>query len=342
MPKSRGAHRRAQPTVVPYPAGFQALWRHAPVSLSPRARSRLAMLDWHHAHGSDVSRTARHFGFSRPTVYRWLARYDPRHPASLEDRPSRPSRCRRPTWTLEQARAVRHLRERYPRWGKEKLSVLLRREGLRLSASMVGRILGYLRRSGQLVEPRRARGRARRRTWRRPHAIRKPSAWTVERPGDLVELDTMDVRPLPGVVLKQFTARDVVSRWDTLELASQATASSALRILDALAARMPFPVRALQVDGGSEFMAGFETACAERGIALFELPPRSPKLNGAVERGNRTHAEESWEVTDVEVTVAALRPALCAWETTYDHIRPHQALGYLTPLEYLASVGIDV
>jgi len=71
-------------------------------------------------------------------------------------------------------------------------------------------------------------------------------------------------------------------------------------------------------------------------------PPRSPKLNGAVERGNRTHAEEFWEVTDVEVTVAALRPALCAWETTYDHIRPHQALGYLTPLEYLASVGIDV
>src|SRR6516164_9619385 len=52
---------------------------------------------------------------------------------------------------------------------------------------------------------------------------------------------------------------------------------------------MPFPIRALQVDGGSEFAAEFEQACQQRGLYLFVLPPRSPKLNGAVERANRTH-----------------------------------------------------
>ncbi|MGO9180248.1 MAG: integrase core domain-containing protein, partial [Candidatus Limnocylindrales bacterium] len=31
-----------------------------------------------------------------------------------------------------------------------------------------------------------------------------------------------------------------------------------------------------------------------------------------------------------------------AWETVYNHVRPHQALGYLTPAEYLASLGIRV
>ena len=41
--------------------------------LSPAAKARLAMPDWHRAHGGNVARTARHFGFSRPTVYRWLA-----------------------------------------------------------------------------------------------------------------------------------------------------------------------------------------------------------------------------------------------------------------------------
>ncbi len=61
---------------------------------------------------------------------------------TLEDRSSRPRRRRRPTWTIEQSTAVRRLRERYPRWGKDKLTVLLRREGLVLSVSMVGRILG--------------------------------------------------------------------------------------------------------------------------------------------------------------------------------------------------------
>jgi putative transposase len=89
-------------------------------------------------------------------------------------------------------------------------------------------------------------------------------------------------------------------------------------------------------------MAEFEVACAERGITLFVLPPRSPKLHGAVERANRTHTDEFYEVTDAPAELAALRVALRAWEIVYNTIRPHQALGYLTPAEYLASVGIDV
>ena len=311
-------------------------------SLSREARQRLAMLDWHELHGRSVARTARHFGFSRPTVYRWLARYDRLRLESLEDRPSRPVRRRRPTWTLAELVAVRRVRLAYPRWGKDKLRVLLRREGLCLSTSMVGRILDRLRRTGELREPARRGISARRRAWQRPHAVRKPAGFVAARPGDLVQVDTLDVRPLPGLVLKQFTARDVVSRWDVLELRSSASARSAVAILDALAARMPFGIRALSVDNGSEFMAEFEASCAQRGIALLTLPPRSPKLNGSVERANRTHTEEFYEVTDAEATLAELRPALLAWETTYNTIRPHQALGYLTPAEYLASLEPDV
>lgn len=52
-----------------------------------------------------------------------------------------PRRRRRPSWAAGQAEAVRELRERYPRWGKAKLAVLLRRAGTDLSVSMVGRIL---------------------------------------------------------------------------------------------------------------------------------------------------------------------------------------------------------
>ena len=33
---------------------------------------------------------------------------------------------------------------------------------------------------------------------------------------------------------------------------------------------------------------------------------------------------------------------LRTWETVYNTVRPHQALGYLTPAEYLATLGIDV
>ena len=95
---------------------------------------------------------------------------------------------------------------------------------------------------------------------------------------------------------------------------------------------MPFPVRAIQVDGGSEFCGEFEEACRERGIRLFVLPPHSPKLNGYVERAHRTHQEEFYEG---EGTVAALTPAQRRWERCYNTECPHQSLGYRTPLEYL-------
>jgi len=316
--------------------------RAAAPELSPQARARLDMIDWHHRHGQNISLTGRHFGYSRPTVYRWLGRFDRLRLETLEDRSSAPHRRRRPSWTVDELRAVKAIRERYPRWGKDKLRVLLRRVGIVLSASMVGRILARLLRSGELGEPRRRSISARKRAWRRPHAVRKPADFVARRPGDLVQVDTLDIRPLPGLVLKQFTARDVVSRWDVLELRTTASARQAVAILDALTERMPFGIRALSVDNGSEFMADFEAACAARSIALLTLPPRSPKLNGAVERANRTHTEEFYEVTQAEATLAALRPALLEWELTYNTIRPHQALGYLTPAEYLASVGVDV
>ena len=55
----------------------------------------------------------------------------------------------------------------------------------------------------------------------RPYAIRKPQGYQAQKPGELVEVvevDTLDVRPLPEVVLKHYTARDVVSRWDVVSL----------------------------------------------------------------------------------------------------------------------------
>ena len=167
--------------------------------------------------------------------------------------------------------------------------------------------------------------------------MRKPNDYAVQKPGDLVQLDTLDLRPAPGVVLKQFTARDVVSRWDVIEVHRRATSTAASLFLQTLQRRLPFPLRALQVDGGSEFAALFEEACQQRGVRLFVLPPRSPKLNGRVERANRTHTEEFYEVTPCALSITELNHQLQAWERTYNTVRPHQSLGYLTPQQFLAQ-----
>ena len=308
---------------------------HPLASLSREARRRLAWFD-HYRRSGNVSLTCRYFGISRQTFYYWKDRYDPLHLETLETRSSRPKRRRVRTWTTEQVLAVQAMRQRYPAWGKAKLQRLLAREGIMLSVSMVGRILSYLRRRGQLPTPMR-RISARKRPRLRPYAVRKPKGYTVEAPGDLVQLDTLDVDPVPWKHLKQFTAHDVISRYGVLDLHERATANTATQALDAMIDRMPFPIKAIQIDGGSEFMAEFEESCRDRGIQLFVLPPRSPKLNGVVERANRTHTEEFYEWASAPPSVAGLLPALRAWEQLYNCVRPHQALGYKTPAEFLAD-----
>jgi len=199
---------------------------------------------------------------------------------------------------------------------------------------MVGRILYRLKARGVLKEPPRGKMRVRRQR-ARPYALRKPKEYLVQKPGDLVQVDTLDVRPLPGMILKHFTARDVVSRWDVLQVHTRATSKTATNFLHALVKRMLFPIKALQVDGGSEFASAFEDACKQREISLFVLPPRSPKLNGHVERAHRTHTEEFYEVYDGDLGLASLNKALNQWAYTYNHVRPHQALDERTPAEYL-------
>ena len=84
----------------------------------------------------------------------------------------------------------------------------------------------------------------------------------------------------------------------------------------------------------SEFMAGFEQACRDRRIRLFVLPPRSPKLNGHVERAQRTHTEEFYELAHADATVASMGKDLAEWEWTYNHLRFHQSLDYKTPAQF--------
>ena len=140
------------------------------------------------------------------------------------------------------SQAVLELREQHPRWGKDKLAVLLRREDWQVSTSMVGRILTSLKIRGVLREPPANGISARKRHRPRPYAVRKPKEYQAREPGDIVQVDTLDVRPLPGVVLKHFTARDVVSRWDVLEVHTRATATTAKAFLDTLQDRLPFPL----------------------------------------------------------------------------------------------------
>jgi transposase InsO family protein len=115
---------------------------------------------------------------------------------------------------------------------------------------------------------------------------------------------------------------------------NRATAQAAASVLNKILADMPFPVKAIQVDGGSEFIAEFEAACHAKEVALYVLPPRSPQMNGAVERCNGAWRYEFYETYDLPGTVNELNPIL-SYQHLDNHHRPHGALAGKTPAQYL-------
>ena len=115
------------------------------VSYSPQ--DRRAWIDHYHTHGQNVSATCREFGISRPTLYRWLERYDPEHPKKQLKRHSSRSRNRRkPTWSVHHLAVLSGLMMEKPTWGRGKVRVALAARGFMVSPATVGRMMQAVRR----------------------------------------------------------------------------------------------------------------------------------------------------------------------------------------------------
>jgi transposase InsO family protein len=275
-------------------------------------------------------------GISEQTFYRWKNRFDPYDLTTLEASSRRPHRVRKPLTPAPVQDRILALRKKYPRWGKDKLVVLLRKEGIQISTSTVGRVMKRLKDRGVLVEPVNVRQakEARKRRRRPRYAIRKPEGYRVTAPGDLIQVDTLQIHLKGNDRRWQFCSRDLISRWDVSRACRNASSFAAALFLEYMERKFPFPVRAIQIDGGSELKKHFEQACRERGIQLFIIPPRTPKLQGYVESANKTHRQEFYEVEDIGLRLEEHNKQLEEWDKTYNYIRPHQSLDYLTPAEY--------
>lgn len=288
------------------------------------------------SHGLTADQAAAGVGCSRAALYRWAKQ--------LEPKSRRPRTVRPKTWTPALVAAVERIRDDNPMWGKAKIVVLLARERLVTSESTVGRILKSLVERG-VVTPvptlrRRPGGRRFRLTGKERHARRLPKGMKPTQPGELVQIDTLFVNVAPNKAVKHFTAYDPVAKWTIGLVASRATAACATALLDKLLLEAPFPVRGIQVDGGSEFRAAFEQACQDRKLNLFVLPPKRPQLNGCVERAQGSWRYEFYACFDLPSRLDRLQPLVDAFAHRFNHHRPHQALGGRTPAEYLSALSV--
>jgi len=200
-------------------------------------------------------------------------------------------------WTPKLLIAIETLRKQNPTWGRWPIWLSLKKRGFNISERTVDRIPTYLEKHVRVESvasflARLQRRKVKRRKALRPYARRKPKGYVASSPGDLVQLDTQSVTLGPGENIKHFSAVDLFTRFSLAEVHTRATANLATGFLVHLITQAPFPIKAIQVDGGSEFMAEFGEVYERLGIALFILPSKSTKLNGHVERMQRTFQEE--------------------------------------------------
>ena len=88
-------------------------------------------------------------------------------------------------------------------------------------------------------------------------------------------------------------------------------------------------------------MKEFENACEKLGIALYVIPPRTPELNGNVERANRTLRYEFYQFYQDALEMGRLRKELKDYLKIYNHFRTHQALNKSTPMAYYQQKYLD-
>ena len=311
----------------------EAFQRHRKLRLYQRLRRQ----------GCSPSLALEAIGWSRATYYRWKKRFDTSGLPGLVARSRRPRHVRTPQWTHHDEHLVWEMRRRYPFCGKLRLHFLLKRDhGFTGSVSTVGRILAKGVRLGRVRSCAFYQGKLqpkRRRNFQKGHAQRWRYGMKAAQPGQLVQIDPMNVSPLPGVRFKEFKAICPISKQMVVRCYSRATARNATRFLQAVLKEMPFPVTSLQVDGGSEFMAEFETACQNLDLPLHVLPPRRPQYNGCVERAHQTTRSEFWTFYDGELRVADINRALQEHLHYYHRRRPHRSLGLLTPHDFLANLS---
>ena len=104
-----------------------------------------------------------------------------------------------------------------------------------------------------------------------------------------------------------------------------------------LAIRRGYPAQ-IRVDNGPEFISHHMVAWAEEHAVKIEyIQPGKPAQNGFVERFNRTHVEEFYQVYADDWEMTVMNKVLEEWERIYNQVRLHHSLDNLTPKEYIQS-----
>ena len=137
----------------------------------------------------------------------------------------------------------------------------------------------------------------------------------------------------------QYTAIDDATRVRALKIYFKHTQKNAIEFIDYVEGKFPFRIHTIRTDRGHEFQAKFHWHVEDKGMRHIYIKPRSPQLNGKVERSHRIDKEEFYQLLSYTDDVD-LNKKLETWEQFYNFHRPHGSLEGESPYERLRSLLI--
>ena len=316
--------------------------------INQRAQHKALVLGFWRKHG--VAATSDAYGVSRATLYRWTQKLrDGNGALEVLNGNTTPHNRRRRAIDPRVESYLIEMRTKHPRIGKKKLGPLLRKqcviwERAAPCESTVGRILTDLKTRNLLPSYTRMTlyGKTGTVVVRKQPKKRKKqrrNGYQPEKAGELLELDTV-VYFINGIRRYLISAVDLHGRFAFAHAYKNPSSASATDFLKKLETVAPFPLVRLQTDNGSEFEKNFRRYVEDNRLIHFHTYPRHPKQNAHIERFNRTIQEEfaNGHREILAYDLAAFNKALMDWLLWYNTERPHEALGLLSPLQFLVSM----
>jgi len=309
------------------------------------AKVRLEVIEFHRRFG--LAPTLSAYKVSKASLYRWRKgfRENQKKLTSLIPQSTRPRRVRQRLVHPGIVAFIKETRLTYGNLGKDKLKPLVdeycQKESLTsVSASTIGRVISdhhcFYQKTGRVYHnPNHHKGKSRSelKRLRQKHAPRPTSL------GHL-EMDSL-VKFIDGMKVYLITAIDVKLKFAfALPYSSNLSSRSNLDCFKKLELVYPFTIKSVQTDNGLEFLGAFDAYLQKKGIKHVFTYPRCPRINGVVERFNRTLREDFLNPNLHLIRSPKLfHDKLIDFLLFFNTKRPHQSLGQRSPLGYALEEG---
>lgn len=285
-------------------------------------RRKLRVLN-HAKETKHVTNTCRYFGISRETFYKWKRAYESKgEPGLINSKPCPENPKLRTPAHIEEK--ILHLRRTY-HLGPLRITWYLKRyHNITISH---GGVRNVLLRNGLNRLPRNAK--------KRTLLIQR---YEKQVPGHHVQVDVkfLDFKDQQEQKVRrfQYTAIDDATRVRALKVYERHTQDNAIDFINYVVEKFPFRIQTIRTDNGHEFQAKFHWHVEDLGMTHRYIKPRTPRLNGKVERSHLTDKEEFYQLLTYTDDVD-LNAKLREWESFYNYHRPHSSHGGKTPYEVL-------